>query len=60
MPQFIIRWNAGYGDEYEAIEAENLEEAEKCAYEQWRETAESNADFEAEEYSEEKAEEYRI
>lgn len=60
MPEFIIRWNAGYGEEYEAIKAKDLDEAEKYAYEQWREEVESNADFGAEPYSNKKAEEYGI
>ena len=35
--KFIIKWNAGYGDNYDVIEAKNQEEAQKAAYEEWRE-----------------------
>lgn len=57
MSKFIIRWNVGYGDEYEVVEARDLDEANYLSYEAWREEAESNADNEAMEYSEELAEE---
>ena len=45
MKKYIIKWNAGYGDEYSEIEAENEEEAQNYAYEEWREEAESQADY---------------
>ncbi len=53
--KFIINWNAGYGDTYEVIEANNLEEAKKSAYQSWLEEADSNAVFGAKEYSEDLA-----
>lgn len=56
MKKYIIMWDCGYGKNYEAIEADSIEEAQKEAYEQWREEAESNADYDAEEYTEELAE----
>lgn len=43
MPLFIIKYNAGYGDEYEEVEAESEEEATEYAYEQCMALAESNA-----------------
>ena len=58
--KFIIRWNAGYGDDYEVVEAENAEQAQNMAYEQWREDAESNADYEAMPYSKEDAVDYGL
>ena len=39
MPKFIIIWNTGYGDDAEVVEAEGQEEADKEAYERWREVA---------------------
>lgn len=41
--KFIIMHNAGYGETTDVIEADNQEEADKIAYENWREEAESNA-----------------
>jgi hypothetical protein len=43
MPNYIIKINYGYGDEYEEVEAENSDDAQKIAYERWREEAESQA-----------------
>jgi hypothetical protein len=51
--KFIIRYNTGYGDNYEIAEVENLKEAEDYAYESWREDSESHADYEAMEYTDE-------
>jgi ferritin-like protein len=60
MPKFIIRYNAGYSDEYAVVEASTLEEAEQAAYEEWKEIVEMNADYGAEEYTEELAEDYGL
>lgn len=43
MPSYIIKWNYGYGDEYDEVEADNEEAAQNIAYERWREDAESQA-----------------
>ena len=56
MTKFIIRWNLGYGDSHEVIEADSLEEAQTLAYQAWREEAENSDDYDCEEYTEEKAE----
>ena len=56
MPKFIIEWNAGFGPSYETVEAEDLEKATRHAYEQWREEAEGQAEYSAEEWTKEKAE----
>ncbi len=45
MPKYIIKWNAGYGDEFEEVEAENEKAATISAYEQWRDEIESNASY---------------
>ena len=60
MGKYIIRWNTGYGDSAEVVEAENIDEAYKIAYEQWRDEAEGNADYSAEEYTKEEAENYGL
>ena len=58
MMKYIIRWNTGYGDNFEVIEAESMELAERESYESWRDDAESSADYEAMEYTDELAEEH--
>jgi hypothetical protein len=45
MKKFIIKWNAGYGENYIEIEAENEEKAIERAYEEWKEDVECNADY---------------
>lgn len=57
MAKYVLRWNAGTGDCYDTFDAESEDEAEKQAYELWREDTENNADYEAMEYTEEMAEE---
>lgn len=56
MPKFIITWDGGYGDVSEVVEAENLDKAVDIAYEQWKEEVESNANYGAEPYTEDRAE----
>lgn len=58
MSKYIIRTNVGYGDEYEEIEVDNLEEAEQASFEIWREASEQYADYEVIEWTEENAEDY--
>lgn len=55
MRKFIITWNAGYGESHQVIEAETQDIANEEAYERWREEAESNADYSAEPYTKELA-----
>lgn len=57
MKKWIIRWNSGFGDSYEVYEANSKEEADKIACDCWHDEVESNADYEAIEYTEENAEE---
>ena len=45
MKDYIIKFNSGYGDNYLEIEAENKEEAMIVAYEEWKEDAETQADY---------------
>jgi len=49
MKQYLISWNAGYGTSYDVVEAENEKQAGILAYESWRDEAESQADYDAEE-----------
>lgn len=58
--KYIIRWDAGYGQEYRVVESEDEEAAVMMAYEAWKEGAEQYADYDAEEYSDELAEEYDL
>lgn len=60
MPRYIIKWNCGYGENAEPIEAANDKAAARAAYERWREDAESNAEYSAEPWTEEEAENHGI
>lgn len=60
MSKYIIRWNVGYGDSYDEVEAENLDGAVSLAFESWREEAESNADYDAEPWDAHKAYDYGL
>jgi len=61
MKKYIIRYNSGYGDNYETVEAENEEKANDIAYEAWREDAESQADYDViGEYTKELGEDYGV
>ncbi|NIT56960.1 MAG: hypothetical protein GWN00_12205 [Aliifodinibius sp.] len=59
MKKYLIRWNAGYGEAYEYVELNNIAEAERYAFERWKDEVESNADYSAEEATEELLEEYQ-
>jgi len=43
--KYIIYWDAGYGEEREVVEATDVFEANKIAYETWKEAVESHADY---------------
>lgn len=66
MAKYIIRYNCGYGDKYEFVEADSLAEAEAAACEAWFESIAPEyadyfiADYSAEEWSEELAEEHDL
>jgi len=60
MSKYIIKWDSGYGESYEVLDFDSEEEAMRSAYEGWREEAESNANYGAELYTEELAEEYGL
>lgn len=42
---FIIKWDAGYGSEYEEVEAKNEDDATRMAYDRWHEEVESTASY---------------
>ena len=60
VEKYIITYNAGWGETAEIIEANTLEKACMAAYEAAREEFENNADYGAEPYSTERAEELGI
>jgi len=60
MKRYIIMWNAGFGSTRAVIEAESLAQAEKEAFEQWQEEVQNNAEFGAEEWTEEDAYEHDL
>lgn len=60
MKKWIITWNSGYGDCHAEVEADNHDDAVMMAYESWKEDVESGADYRAEEYTEELAEDYDL
>ena len=61
MKKYIIRWNVGYGDEYETVNASNEDCATRMAYFSWKEAAEEQADYEVQgEWTKELAEDFGI
>lgn len=55
MMKYIITWDAGYGKRHEIIEVDSQEEADQWAYDNWKEEAEINANYDAAEYDKEAA-----
>jgi len=55
MAYYIIKWNTGYGESVELLDCESQEEAQECAYANWREEVENQADYSAVEYSDDEA-----
>jgi hypothetical protein len=45
MKKYIIYWDAGYGNNYSEVDAESEDKAVEMAYEEWKEEAESQADY---------------
>lgn len=58
MKKYLIKWNVGYGDNHDVVEAISQAAAENEAYEMWRDEAESNAEYSAQELTRELAENY--
>jgi hypothetical protein len=55
MMKWIIMWDAGYGENYEVIEVAEVSSALDWAYENWKEEAESEANYYAKPYTKELA-----
>lgn len=49
MAKFIIEWDAGYGNTYEVIDADDENAAQEEAYERWNEEVQSNGQYSAKE-----------
>lgn len=61
MPKYIITWDCGFGSKDSAVvECADDDAAQAVAYDHWREAAENNADYSAEPYTQERAEELEI
>ena len=58
MKTYFGYFDAGYGKTYCKFEAEDQSTAEKYMYDGWREEADTNADWGAEEYDPDKHDEY--
>jgi hypothetical protein len=46
MKEYLVRWNAGYGDDFYVVDAKNEIDAEKEAYALWFDDIASSADYE--------------
>lgn len=55
MPKYLIRVNAGYGNTYTVDDCENLQSAKDLAGEVWNEEVQSNADYDAAEFTKDHA-----
>ena len=60
MKKYIIVWNTGYGDSAIVEEHPNQKAADASAYENWREEAENNADYSAQEWTRELARDHNL
>lgn len=60
MKQYIITWDLGYGESAELIEADSYDKALEIAYLQWKDEAESQADYGVLEATEENKEDYGL
>lgn len=43
--KYIIKWDVGYGPNFDVVDAVDEDAATNMAYEEWREEAEQNADY---------------
>ena len=51
--KYIIRWNAGGGEDVLIVEADSLVDAEKMAQDAWQEAIQDTGYFDAMEYTDE-------
>ena len=47
MAKYVIRWDSGYGEQWDVVEAESYEHTEQEAYFAWRDQVESYTDYSA-------------
>jgi hypothetical protein len=45
MNKYIIKWDAGYGENYEIVEAESIQEADEAAYQICLEEMQMNMEY---------------
>jgi hypothetical protein len=57
--KWLIRWNIGYGDHIDVVEADTEEKAEEEAYDEWRAAAEDSADYQAIPWTQELEDSYK-
>lgn len=60
MAKYLTVYDAGYGENAEIIDADSQEAAEYEAYMQWKDAAESAAEYRAEPLTRDNAEEYGL
>lgn len=60
MTKYLITTNCGYGDNHQVGDVANQEEADQLAYEIWKEEAETQAIYYAQELTPELAEEHDV
>jgi len=58
MPKYLIKWNAGYGDNTAVVDCPTPQDADKEAYAAWNQDVQDNADYSAQELTEELARDY--
>jgi hypothetical protein len=45
MPRYIVRWDVGWGESFDTVEADTEDNAQMAAYALAKEEFESNADY---------------
>lgn len=60
MTKYLIKWDAGYGECYDVIDANDENEALNVAYEAWHDAVQSQAEYGAEILTDELADEYGV
>jgi hypothetical protein len=60
MTKYLITWNVGYGEEHAVGNFSSEDEALDDAYENWKQDAEGNADYDAVLLTPELAEKYCV
>ena len=56
MKWYIIKWDTGFGESYNVVQAESEEEADELAYEGWRDEIEGQANYWSAPFTREEAE----